>query len=88
MVVVMVAPAASYAKNKSGEVHQARQEEQQQQRVGRLRESVLETTALVDLYVINFATLFPFPITLEFSQTAHGLLLLADMGEGGEKGNK
>ena len=51
MVVVMVAPAASYAKNKSGEVHQARQEEQQQQRVGWLRESVLETTALVDLYV-------------------------------------
>lgn len=54
MVVVMVAPAASYAKNKSGEVHQARQEEQQQQRVGWLRESVLETTALVDLIVINF----------------------------------
>jgi len=49
MVVVMVAPAASFAKNKSGEVHQARQEEQQQQRVGWLRESVLETTALVDL---------------------------------------
>ena len=64
MVVVMVAPAASYAKNKSGEVHQARQEEQQQQRVGWLRESVLETTALVDLNVINFAS---FPITLEFS---------------------